>query len=113
VHRSLTAAKASASFTQRANGDCRRFVASIVSLPKETSAAAYVYDTPRVVRGDLRLSAEFKTLTPPAREKARFGQLRWVKHQLIALLAGPVRNGHQGPAGSGCRHHSPVRESGN
>jgi hypothetical protein len=97
VHGSLATARASASFTQRANSDCRRLVAMIVSLPKETTAAAYVYDTPRVVRGDLRLSAEFTTLTPPASEKARFVELRWVKHQLIALLAAQFETATRGP----------------
>jgi hypothetical protein len=73
-------------FTQRANTDCKSFNTLIVSLPRDTTAAAYFYDTPIIVRGDVKLDLEFRALTPPASEAARFSELRALKAQLIELV---------------------------
>lgn len=96
VHVSSNTATASASFAQRANDDCRRFDAEIVSLPRDTTAAAYVYDTPQLISGDLKLAAEFTTLTPPSQQEAQFVELRGLKKQLIELLVGQFQTSSRG-----------------
>jgi hypothetical protein len=83
-------------FVRQADGDCRALNRKIISLPRDTTRAAYVYDTPRIVEGDLTLAAEFATLTPPASMARRFSELRRLKGELIALLALTFRDANMG-----------------
>lgn len=83
---SASSSNTDSAFVKRANRDCRRLDARISALPTDSTAAAYVYDTPILLAGAEKLAAEFEAITPPAAIAKRFGELRGLKAQLITLI---------------------------
>lgn len=102
THQSSSAGKAAtriqpgSSFRTRAGQACGQFDARLVALPKDTTTAAYAYDTPIIIRDDIALLDTFQTLNPPRHDARNFSQLQAVKRRLIMLLTRQFTLGSDG-----------------